>query len=124
MPYALFMQARPAQCSTPGSATTLSLLTSACIQSSRRPTISLQTGDMSATSPPAASRRCSPRSTAPVTAGARGTVKQTVALTLTPAAVAVSIACTPAQVTVIFTCILGAGALKRSACSVMPAASR
>ncbi len=73
---------------------------------------------------PPASRRCRPRSTASATASACGTVKQTVALMLIPAAVTVSIASTPALVTGIFTCMLGARAPKRIACSTMRAGSR
>ena len=79
-----------------------------CIQSSRRPAVIVQTGRMLAVSPPSTSRRRMPRSTASATAVAWGTVKQTVALTLTPSRVASSMAATPAFVTGSFTWMFGA----------------
>ena len=53
-------------------------------QSSSRPTMMVQTGPMVEMSRPSASRRRSPRSTASATATHWGSVKQTVALMLTP----------------------------------------
>jgi hypothetical protein len=49
-----------------------------------RPTMIVQTGPMESTSAPSASRRRRPRSIASATASACGTVKDTVALMLTP----------------------------------------
>ena len=86
--------------------------------------MTVQTGVILLTSSPASSRRRSPRSTASPTASACGTVKQTVAFTVTPAVVICSSASTPARVTGAFTCMLGASPAKRIACSVMRAASR
>jgi len=54
------------------------------IQSSVRPTMMVQTGDISLTGLPSAERRLRPRSMASATAMACGTVKQTVALIDTP----------------------------------------
>ena len=54
-------------------------------------------------SPPEASNRRNPRSTASAAATACGTVKETVALMLTPRAVDSSIATIPAEVAGIFT---------------------
>jgi hypothetical protein len=59
-------------------------LTAIFIQSSVRPIMIVQTGRMLLMSLPSAARRFSPRSTASATAIACGTVKLTVALTLTP----------------------------------------
>ncbi len=84
----------------------------------------VQTGDIVLTSSPASSRRRRPRSTASATASDCGTVKQTVALTLIPAAVMSSSAWIPARVTGAFTCMFGASPANRIACSVILAASR
>ncbi len=59
--------------------------TSTFSQSSRRPTMMVQTGPMERISRPSFSRRARPRSTASATASACGRVKETVALMLMPA---------------------------------------
>ena len=51
-------------------------------------------------------------------------MNDTVALITTPAAVTSSAASTPARVSGTFTCMFGASAEKRIACSAMRAASR
>ena len=63
----------------------------------------VQTGAIDSTSSPAAARRSRPRSTAAPTASACGTVNDTVALMLTPRALASSIAAIPARVAGSFT---------------------
>ena len=77
----------------------------------------VQTGVTVAGSPPAAANASRPRSTASATAIACATVKQTVALMLTPTAVAASIAAIPARVAGNLTWMFGAKAAKRSPCS-------
>ena len=75
-------------------------------------------------SPPAAASRFSPRSTASAAAIACGTVNETVALMLTPRAVASSMATMPAEVAGSLTWRLGARPAKRMACSTIRAGSR
>ncbi len=72
----------------------------------------VQTGPIVAIVFPSRSRRLSPRSTASATAMHCGSVKQTVALMLTPRYVASSIAGIPARVTGILTIMLGASAIE------------
>ena len=81
-------------------------------------------GVIDATSPPAAARRSSPRSTASAAASAWGTVKLTVALMLTPRKVASSMATIPAAVAGNLTWMFGASAANRTACSTIRAGSR
>jgi len=76
------------------------------------------------TSPPAAARRSRPRSTACAAASACGTVNETVALMLTPRAVASSIATRPTDVAGNFTWMFGARPANRTPCSTIRVASR
>ena len=75
-------------------------------------------------SPPAASKRRRPRSTASPTAIAWGTVNPTVALIAMPRAVASSIASRPAAVVGNLTWMFGARVAKCTACSSIRAGSR
>jgi hypothetical protein len=118
------MHAIPAQLTTPGVSSTPSRSACTCNQSSSRPTMSVHTGAIVVASSPASSRRRSPRSTASATASACGTVNDTVALMLTPAAVISSSAAIPARVTGAFTCMFGARPANRIACSVIRSGSR
>ena len=79
----------------------------------------VQTGVTAVGSPPAAASASRPRSTASPTAMAWATVKQTVALMLTPAAVASSIARIPAVVAGNLTWMFGARPANRTPCSSM-----
>jgi hypothetical protein len=81
--------------------------------------MTVQTGVTEAASAPPAARPSRPRSTASATAIACETVVQTVALTLTPAAVACSIATMPAFVAGNLTCMFGARPANRRPCSSM-----
>ena len=63
-----FVQAMPAQSAYPGVSAIVSRFSSTCSQSSSRPTMIVQTGDMPATGRPSAARRLGPRSIASPTA--------------------------------------------------------
>ena len=91
-------------------------------QSSSRPTISEQTGLNRPSSPPSATKRAIPRSTASPTAIAWATLKATVALMTTPRAVASSIATSPAAVVGNLTWMFGASVSKWTACSTIRSA--
>ena len=75
-------------------------------------------------SPPAASNRARPRSTASAAAIACGTVNTTVMFATTPRAVASSTAWSPAAVHGNLTWMFGASPLNRTACSTIRAGSR
>ena len=82
------------------------------------------TGPMRVVSRPSASRRSSPRCTASAAATACATLNETVALMLTPRAVASSMAATPARVAGSFTMTFGARPSNSDACATRASASR
>ena len=124
MPYVFLKTATPAHSRIPGSTVISRLSSRTFSQSSRRPTMIVQTGPIEAISLPSLSRRRSPRSTASATAMHWGRVKQTVAFTLRPRYVASSMATTPARVAGIFTITFGARRLNLMACWRIASESR